>query len=329
LRRRNFLTMLGGAATLTPLIASAQPLPVRRLGVLFVYGEDHPEAPAFRKALTDGLRSHGWNEGQTIQIEFRYCRGDAKLVQRYTDELVGLRPDIIFAQGVVGAAAMKQATRTIPVVFVQVQDPVGGGFVSNLARPEGNLTGFTNFEYSIVGKWLQLLKDVSPSVSRVMPIINPDNRPRWNGYTAAFDKYAPALGITPHMAGIHDESEVERAIAAFAAQPDGGLVVLPDATTGVHAKLIISLAEHYRLPAVYSYGFYARAGGLIAYSDNAPGQYRSAASYIDRVLRGAGISELPVQATDRFETVINIRTAAKLGITIPATLLATADDLIE
>jgi len=329
MRRRDFLTILGGAAALTPLAAGAQQLPVRRLGILFVYSEDHPEVPSLLGALKDGLRGHGWIEGQTIHMDLRFCRSDTKLVQRYTDELVGLKPDIIFAQGVVGAAAMKAATQTIPVVFVQVQDPVGGGFVTNLARPEGNLTGFTNFEYSIVGKWLQLLKDVSPGVSRVMPMINPDNRPRWNGYTAAFEKYAPALGIKPQMAGIHNESEIEREIAEFAALPNGGLVVLPDATTGVHAKLIIALSERYRLPAVYSYGFYARAGGLIAYSDSSWGQFRSAASYIDRILRGAKIGELPIQATDRFETVINMKTAAKLGITIPATLLATADDLIE
>jgi putative ABC transport system substrate-binding protein len=224
---------------------------------------------------------------------------------------------------------MKQATQTIPVVFVQVQDPVGGGFVTNLARPEGNLTGFTNFEYSIVGKWLQLLKDVSPGVSRVMPLINPDNRPRWNGYAAAFEKYAPALAIKPQMAGVHNESDIEREIARFAEQPDGGLVVLPDATTGVHAKLIISLSERYRLPAVYSNRASARAGGLIAYGDSVVGQYQGAASYIDRLLRGNKLGELPIQATDRFETVINMKTAAKLGITIPATLVATADDLIE
>jgi ABC-type uncharacterized transport system substrate-binding protein len=328
-RRRDFITILGGAAALVPFAAGAQPLPMRRLGILFVYGEDHPEVPSFVSALKDGLQGHGWIEGQNIHMEFRFCRSDPKLVQRYTDELVGLKPDIIFAQGVVGAAAMKQATQTIPVVFVQVQDPVGGGFVTNLARPEGNLTGFTNFEYSIVGKWLQLLKDVYPAASRVMSLINPDNRPRWNGYTAAFEKYAPALGIKQQMAGIHDENDIEREISQFAEQPNGGLVVLPDATTGVHAKLIIGLSERYRLPAVYSYGFYARAGGLIAYSDNASGQYRSAASYIDRILRGARIGELPVQATDRFETVINMKTAAKMGLTIPPALLATADDLIE
>jgi len=332
MRRREFITLLGGAAAapamIWPLAAGAQQSPIRRLGVLFVLGEDHPEVPSRLGALKDGLRSHGWIEGQTLQIELRFG-SDANLVKRYTDELVGLKPDVIFAQGVVGAAAMKQATQTIPVVFVQVQDPVGGGFVTNLARPEGNLTGFTNFEYSIVGKWLQLLKDVSRGVARVMPIINPANRPRWNGYTAAFEKYAPVLGIKPQMAGIHNEGDIEREIARFAEQPNGGLVVLPDATAGVHAKLIISLAERYRLPAVYSYGFYVRAGGLIAYSDSVLGQYQGAASYIDRLLRGTKLGELPIQATDRFETVINMKTAAKLGITIPPTLLATADDLIE
>jgi putative ABC transport system substrate-binding protein len=302
---------------------------MRRLAVLFVYGEDHPEVPTLLGALRQGLQSHGWIEGKTIQIEYRFGRSNAQLVKRYTDELVSLKPDVIFAQGVVGAAAMKEATQTVPVVFVQVQDPVGGGFVKSLSRPEGNLTGFTNFEYSIVGKWLQLLRDVGPGVTRVMGIINPDNRPRWNGYAAAFNRYGPPLGITPQMAGIHDANDVERVIAQFADEPNGGLVVLPDATTGVHAKLIILLAERHRLPAVYSYGFYARAGGLIAYSDSSWGQFQSAASYIDRLLRGTRLSELPIQATDRFETVINLKTASKLDISIPPTLLAVADEVIE
>lgn len=328
MKRREFLTILG-AATLAPLAAGAQSGPMRRLGVLFVLGEDNPSVPSWLGALKAGLGSRGWIEGQTIEMEIRFCRSDPKLVRLHTDELVGHKPDVIFAQGVVGAAAMKQATQTIPVVFVQVQDPVGGGFVTNLARPEGNLTGFTNFEYSIVGKWLQLLKDVSPGISRVMPMINPENRPRWSGYTAAFEKYAAALGIEPQMAGIEDENDIERAIAQFAEQPNGGLVVLPDATAGVYAKLIIELAERHRLPAVYSYGFYARAGGLIAYSDSVVGQYQGAAAYIDRLLRGTKVGELPIQATDRFETVINLKTAAKLGLTVPSTLLAIADEVIE
>ncbi len=329
MRRRAFLTLLGGTAAAWPLAAHAQPRPIRRLGVLLVYGEDHPEAPSLIAAVKDRLWSHGWIEGRNIQIEFRFCRSDPALVKRYTDELISLKPDIILAQGVVGAAAMKEATQSIPVVFVQVQDPVGGGFVTSLARPDGNLTGFTNFEYSIVGKWLQLLKDVSPGVTRAMAIINPDNRPRWNGYTAAFEKYGPPLGIAPQMAGIHDANEIERAVGTFAAEPNSGLVVLPDATTGVNAKLITALAERHRLPAVYSYGFYVRAGGLIAYSDSVIGQYQNAASYIDRLLRGTKLSDLPIQATDRFETVINQKTAAKLGITIPPTLLVQADEVIE
>ena len=327
MNRRELMTLLGGTAAAWPLAAAAQPLPTRRLGVLFV--SDHPEMPAFVSALTRGLRNHGWIDGQTIQIMSRFCKSDLALVKRYTDELIALKPDVIFCQGVIGAAAMKQATQTIPVVFVQVQDPVGGGFVTNLARPEGNLTGWTNFEYSIVGKWLQLLKDVGPGVTRAMGIINPDNRPRWNGYTAAFEKYGPPLGMTPTMAGIHNAGDVERAIEQFANEPNGALVVLPDATTATNAKLIIALATRHRLPAVYPYGFYARAGGLIAYSDSAWGQYESAGTYIDRLLRGARISELPVQATDRFETVINARTAAAQGITIPPSLLALADEVIE
>jgi putative tryptophan/tyrosine transport system substrate-binding protein len=196
-------------------------------------------------------------------------------------------------------------------------------------RPEDNLTGFTNFDYSIVSKWLQLLKDVAPGTTRVMPMINPDNRPRWNGYLAAFEKNAPLLGMSVHMAGVHDEKEIAGAISQFAAQPNGGMVVLPDATIGVHARLIIALAERHRLPAVYSNVSNARAGGLIAYSDSTMTMFQSAASYVDRLLRGAKVSDLPIQAVDRFETVINLKTAAKLGITVPPPLLGAADDVIE
>jgi putative ABC transport system substrate-binding protein len=329
MRRRQFLALIGGTAVAWPLAADAQPAPMRRLGVLIVLGEEHLEVASWVGALKRGLQSHGWIEGQTIQIEYRFGRSDPTLIKRYTDELVGLEPDVIFAQGVVGAAAMKAATQSIPVVFVQVQDPVGGGFVRSLARPDGNLTGFTNFEYSIIGKWLQLLRDVGPSVARVMAMINPDNRPRWNGYSAAFDRYGPPLGFSLRMAGIHDANDIEREIVRFAGEPNGGLVVPPDATTGVHAKLIVDLAERHRLPAVYSGASYARSGGLIAYGDRISGQFQSAASYIDRLLRGTKLSDLPIQATDRFETVINVKTADKLGITIPPTLLAVADEVID
>jgi putative ABC transport system substrate-binding protein len=328
MRRREFILGLSGAAAL-PFGARAQPADVRRLGILFVLGESHPEVASFLAAIKERLQTLGWAEGRNLKLDVRYANSDPERVKRYTEELLSLKPDVIFAQGVVGAAAFQQATKSVPVIFVQVQDPVGGGFVKSLANPDGNLTGFTNFEYSIVSKWLQLLKDVSPGVTRVMPIINPDNRARWNGYTAAFESFAPALGLRPMMAGVHDAGEIERAIAAFVTEPNGGMVVLPDATTAVHATLIIELAKRHRLPAVYSYGFYARAGGLIAYSDSVLDQYRGAASYVDRVLRGAKVSELPIQATDRFETVLNLKTAAAMGLAVTPGLIARADEVIE
>lgn len=329
MRRRQVLAVAGAAAA-WPMVADAQRASMLRLAVLMVLSESHLEAPSWVAALKEGLRSRGWIEGRTIQIDVRFGRSDRNLIKQHADELVALKPDIIFAQGVIGAAVMKQATQTIPVVFVQVQGPVEGGFVLNLARPEGNLTGFTNFDHSIVSKWLSLLKSASPGVSRVMLMINPDNRARWNGYGAAMERYGQALGLgPPHMGGIHNAADVEREIVQFAEHPNGGMVVPPDATTGVHEKLIIELAARHRLPAVFSSAALARAGGLIGYGDDVVGQYRSAASYVDRLLRGAKVSDLPVQATDRYVTAINLKTAARLGLTIPATMLAGADEVIE
>jgi putative tryptophan/tyrosine transport system substrate-binding protein len=329
MRRREFLAILGGAvAPLWPLAPRAQQRDsLRRLGVLFVLGED--QVRSFIAALKDGLQRVGWAEGQTLHVDMRFCRSDPRLVRRYTDELLSLKPDVVLAQGVVGAAALKQATASVPVVFVQVQDPVGGGFVTSLSRPDGNLTGFTNFDYEMAGKWLELLKELSPKTTRALALINPDNRARWNGYSAAFHKFAPALGISPLMAGVHDAGEIERAIVAFAEEPNGGLVALPDATIGVQWKLITDLAVRHRLPAVYSSGNAARMGGLAAYGDNVEEQYRRAASYVDRLLRGARPGDLPVQATERFETVLNLKTAAALGIAISPALLARADEVIE
>lgn len=329
MRRRQFLAAAGTVAA-WPVAADAQRASMPRLGILIVQSDLHPDPPSWVAALKGGLRSHGWVEGQTIQTEVRYGRSDRELILRHAAELVALKPDIIFAQGVIGAAVMKQATQTIPVVFVQVQGPVEGGIVTNLARPEANLTGFTNFDHSIVGKWLSLLKGAAPHVSRVMLMINPDNRPRWNGYLAAMERYGQALGLKPpYGAGIYNAADVEREIVRFAEQPNGGMVVPPDATTGVQGKLIIELAARHRLPSVFSSAALARDGGLIGYGDDVIGQYRSAASYVDRLLRGAKISDLPVQATVRYVTTINLKTAATLGLTIPATMLAGADEVIE
>ncbi len=329
MRRRAFLAILGGAAApLFPLAPRAQQADgLRCLGVLFVLGEE--QVRPFIAALKDGLRSAGWEEGRNLQVEMRFCRSDPHLVRLYTDELLGLKPDVVLAQGVVGAAALKQATASVPVVFVQVQDPVGGGIVASLSRPEGNLTGFTNFDYEMVGKWLELLRELSPNTTRALAIINPDNRARWNGYAAAFQKFGPALGMSPLMAGVRDATEIERAIVAFAHEPNGGLVVLPDATIGVQWKLITELSVRHRLPAVYSSGNAARLGGLAAYGDRVEEQYRRAASYIDRILRGARPGDLPVQATERFETVLNLKTAAALGIAVSPALLARVDEVIE
>jgi putative tryptophan/tyrosine transport system substrate-binding protein len=326
MRRREVIAGLVGAAA-WPLAARAQREEPRRLGVLFVIGEGI--AAPYAAALREGLRRLGWTEGGNLQLDLRFGGGDAGRIRRYTEELIALKPDVIFAQGVVGAAAMQQATRSIPVVFAQVQDPVGGGFVTSLARPEANLTGFTDFEYSISGKWLQLLKEAAPHVTRALAIINPDNRRRWEGYFTAIDELAPALGIRPARAGVHDAGEIERAVEAFAREADGGLVVMPDATTSAHSELIIALAARHRLPAVYGGASSARRGGLLAYTSNVIDQYRGAAAYVDRLLRGAGVRDLPVQASDRFELVLNLSTAKALGLTIPPTLLARADEVIE
>ena len=328
MRRRDFVAGLVGAAA-WPAVGWAQRGPTRRLGVLLVYGEDHPDAPVMVATLEEGLRRSGWVPGQNLAIDLRFARSDPERVKRYTDEILGLKPDVVFAQGVVGAAAMQRATTSVPVVFIQVQDPVGGGIVSSLSRPGGNLTGFTNFEYSFVGKWLQLLRDVSPRVTRALAIINPDNRARFAGYSAALERLGPALGIKAAAGGVHDAAEIERALATFAEEPNGGLIVLPDATTGVHTKLIIDLAARHRLPAVYAYGAQVRLGGLAAYTNSVADDARRAAAYIDRLLRGASISDLPVQASERFETIINLKTAAALGLTIPPTVLASADEVIE
>jgi putative ABC transport system substrate-binding protein len=328
MRRRELIVTLGAAAV-WPAAGWAQGAVKRRLGILLVYGEDHPDAPLMVGTLKEGLERAGWISGQNLEIDVRFARSDPERVKRYTDEILGLKPDVVFAQGVVGAAALQRATTTTPVVFVQVQDPVGGGFVASLSRPGGNLTGFTNFEYSFVGKWLQLLKDVSPGVTRALAIINPDNRARWDGYSAALDRIGPALGVRATAAGVHDATEIERTLAAFADEPNGGLIVLPDATTGVHARLIIDLATRHRLPAVYPYTTQARLGGLAAYSNRVAEDVQRAAAYVDRLLRGAKVGDLPVQASERFETVINVRTAAALGLTVSPSVLASADEVIE
>lgn len=327
MRRREFIAGLGGAAAAWPFVARAQRAEMRRLGVLFVVDKD--SAAPWVAGLRAGLQSFGWIEGTTLQIDFRFGGGNSEQVKRYAEELVHMKPDVILAQGVVGAAALQQIGTSTPVVFAQVQDPIGGGFVTSLSRPEGNLTGFTDFEYSIAGKWLQLLREAAPNTRQVLVVINPDNRARWDGYFRVIDQLAPSLGIRPVRAGVHDASEIERAIAAFASEPNGGLLVLPDATTSAYARDIIGLAARHRLPAIYGNVTIVRRGGLLAYSSSVIEQYRRAASYVDRLLRGAKVGDLPVHASERFELVINLKTAQALGLTLPQSMVVAADEVIE
>lgn len=329
MRRRDFITLLASAAAagIPAWSAGAQQdsKNPRRLGVLFVVAKDNPDNPARIAALEKRLGSHGWIDGKTIRIDYRFGGSDAERIRIYIEELLDLKPDVVVVQGVVGAAALQRATKSVPAVFVQVQDPVGGGFVTNLARPDGNMTGFTDFEYSISGKWLELLKEAAPAVKRALVLINPDNRRRWDGYFGVIDAVAASLGIEPVRAGVHNAAEIEQAIAAFAKEPHGGIMILPDATTSVHLKLIVGLAERHKLPSL---GSSSRSGSLLAYG-SVFDQYGGAASYVDRLLRGAAIADLPVQASDRFALSVNLKAAKAIGLEVSPTLLARADEVIE
>ncbi|MCJ2057683.1 ABC transporter substrate-binding protein [Methylobacterium sp. J-048] len=328
MRRRDVLASLGGAAV-WPATGCGQTQARRRLGVLLVYGESHPDVPVIVGTLKDSLQKLGWIWGRNLTVDLRYGDGNSETMRRQASELLALKPDLVCAQGVVGTTAIQQATTTTPVVFIQVQDPVGGGLVTSLSRPGGNLTGFTNFDYTFVGKWLQLLKELSPEVRRAGAIIDPDYGTRFAGYAAELTRIGPELDIRAEAIGVHDAAEIEQAITTLAEVPKSGLIVLPDAVTGVYSRQIIALAARHRLPAVYAYAAQVRLGGLAAYTTDVARDVQLAAGYIDRILRGAAVGDLPVQACERFLTVINLKTAGSLGLTITPSLLAKADALIE
>ncbi|MBE7246118.1 MAG: ABC transporter substrate-binding protein [Actinomycetospora chiangmaiensis] len=328
MRRRDVIAGLGGAAA-WPAAGRAQAAGQRRLGILFVYGETHPDTPVIVETLKESLRRAGWVWGENLAVDLRYGDGDADRMRRETDAILAGKPDVVLAQGVVGATALQQATKTMPVVFMMLQDPVGAGFVSSLAHPGGNLTGVTNFDFTLVGKWLQLLKELSPGVTRALALVNPDYPARLTGYAAELARIAPELGLVARIAGVHDAAEIEQAVTGFAQEPHGGLIVLPDAVTGVYGAQIIALAASCQLPAVYAYAAQVRMGGLAAYTTSVVQDVQRAAGYLDRILRGAVAGNLPVQASDRFLTVINLHTAAALKLTISPSLLAKADELVD
>jgi ABC-type uncharacterized transport system substrate-binding protein len=328
LKRRDFITLLGGAAA-WPLVARAQQTDrVRRIGVLMNLAADDPESQRRMTAFVQGLQQLGWTDDRNVRIETRWGAADVDRFRSYAAELVALAPDVILASGHPSVVALQQATRTVPIVFLQVVDPVGAGFVASLARPGGNATGFTVFEYSISGKWLELLKEVAPSVTRAA-IIRDAAITAGTGQFAAIQAVAPSLGIEVSPIGVRDAGEIERAIGAFARSSNGGLIVTGSALAAVHRDLIVTLAARHKLPAVYSFRYFATVGGLISYGPDSMGPYRRAAGYVDRILKGEKPADLPVQAPTKYELVINLKTARALGLDLPASVLARADEVIE
>ena len=330
MKRREFITLLGGAAAAWPLAARAQQPTerVRRIGVLMTTAADDPEGQARIAALLQGLQPLGWTVGRSVRIDYRWSAGDAANTRKYAAELVALAPEVILTGGAAGVGPLLQATRTVPIVFVLVADPVGAGFVDSLVRPGGNATGFLALEYGLGGKWLELLKEMAPGVTRAAVIRDPAIS-AGIGTFGAIQSVAPSLGVELSPVNVQDAGEIERAVTAFARGSNGGLIVTPSALAFVHRDLIVTLAARHKLPAVYFARTLVDAGGLASYSTDTIDQYRQAAAYVDRIFKGEKPADLPVQAPTKYELVINLKTAKALGLQIPPTVLARADEVIE
>jgi putative ABC transport system substrate-binding protein len=329
MRRREFITLLGGAAA-WPLVARAQQDgAMRRVGVLMAFGEGDPGGQARVAAFREGLQELGWAEARNVRIDTRWATADVALIERLAKELVALQPDLILSNSTPTTAALLQQTRTIPIVFAVVSDPVGSGFVASFARPGGNVTGLTDIEPTMPGKWLELLKEIAPRVNRAAFLFNPATATYADYYVNPFKAAAASFGVEAVIASVRDRSELESVISAQAREPNGGFVVLTDSFTSTHRAEIVSLAARYRLPAIYPFRFFAELGGLLSYGNELLDSFRRAAGYADRILKGAKPSELPVQAPVKFELVINLKTAKALGLDVPASLLARADEVIE
>ena len=329
MRRREFITLLGGAAAAWPLAARAQQGErMRRIGVLTNLVADDPEAQARVGAFLQGLQELGWAVGRNMRIEYRWGAGDADRTRGYAAELVALAPDVILTSGASALAPLLQATRSVPVVFAQVPDPVGAGFVNSLARPGGNTTGFITYEYGLSGKWLELLTQIAPSVTRAAVIRDPAVS-AGTGQWGAIQAVAPSVRVLVSPVNVRDAGEIERDVAAFAHGSNSGLIVTASALAIRHRNLIVTLAARHRLPAVYYQRGFVTGGGLISYGPDFIDQYRRAAGYVDRILKGEKPAELPVQAPTKYELVINLKTAKALGLDVPQSLLARADEVIE
>jgi putative ABC transport system substrate-binding protein len=328
MRRRDLITLLGGAAAWPLAVRAQQGERVRRIGVLTNLAADDPEAQARIGAFLQGLQEFGWAVGRNVRIDYRWGGGNADRTRRYASELVALTPDVILTSGSTAVAPLLQVTRSVPIVFSQVPDPVGAGFVNTLARPGGNATGFITFEYGLSGKWLELLKLIAPGVTRAA-VLRDATQSAGIGQWGAIQAVAPSLRVEVSPVNVNDPSEIERDVADFARSLNSGLIVSSSPSAFLHRDLIITLANRHQLPAVYYQRVFAADGGLISYGPDFVDQYRRAAGYVDRILKGEKPADLPVQAPTRYELVINLKTARALGLDIPATLLARADEVIE
>jgi len=331
MRRREFIRLVGGTAATWPLAARAQQADeVRRIAVLVNTAADDPESQASVAALKQTLQQLGWAEGRNLRIDYRGAAGNAQQMQAFAQELIALQPRVILARSTPVTAAFLAQTRTIPIVFAVVSDPVGEHFVESLAHPGGNATGFTNVEFSLTGKWVGLLKEIAPGIKRIAFILDPKLAPGGGSYyTSLIEASAASFAVVPTIAPVHDAGEIERAIGEFVAEPNGGLVVLPDATTVVHRGLIAALAARHRVPAIYAYRDVVADGGLIAYGIDVVDEFRQAAVYIDRILKGAKPADLPVQLPTKFLMAINLKTAKTLGLDVPLLLQQRADEVTE
>ena len=327
MRRRDFITLVGGAAVGWPLAARAQQ-PERRIGVLMLGAADDPLWRARLAAFLDGLQQLGWTDSRNLRIEIRWAARDADSHRR-AEELVALAPDVILASASASAAALQRITRSVPIVFANVIDPVGAGFVASLARPGGNITGFSAFEYSLSGKWLELLKEIAPNLTRAAVLRDPALAAGIGQFAAIQALAPPSLGVELTPIDARDPGEIERAIAAFARERHGGLIVTGSLSAVTHRDLIISLATRYLLPNVYPFRYYPASGGLASYGPDPIDEYKRAASYVDRILKGEKAADLPVQAPTKYQLVINLKTAKALGLSIPPVLLVRADEVIE
>jgi len=330
MRRRDFIKVVAGSVAAWPLGTRAQQDDRgRRVGYLSPVAESDPENQSWVREFTQRLHELGWTVGRNVRINFRFGNAvDPMRISMLATELIEDPSDVVVASGLAAAVALRQQTLSIPIVFVQVADPVSAGFVTNLARPEGNITGFTNFEFSVGGKWLQLLKECAPAISRIAVVFDPAN-PSWAAYLRTIEAAAPSFGVQLTPVGVRDAADIKKRVTAFAREPNGAVVVFPSPVTVQHRESIIAAAAERRLPAIYPYRYFAVDGGLMSYGASLLDLYSGAALYVDRILKGAKVAELPVQQPTKYELVINLKTVKALGLTVPSTLLAHADAVIE